>query len=346
MNYTDFCVDISTPVKQVLEVIEKTHMQAVVVVEKGLLKGVVTDGDVRRYLLKNDNIDVSIEKVMCACPIYLLENEKDCAMQCMKENRIQIVPIVNTLGKIVDIKFSSDCFVDRDRTQKILENVPVVIMAGGEGRRLLPYTAILPKPLMPIAGKTVLERILESFTKYGCNDFFLTLKYKKEIIKAYLADADISCKINYIEEDDYMGTAGSLSLIKDQLNSTFIVSNCDILLDIDYKELVERHREEKNEITLVLLQKDYVVPYGIVDINASGQVISLQEKPHLDFRLNTGVYVIEPNVTQNMRRKYMHMTELIEFALGRGGKVGSYLIDENRWTDIGEMDGLNRANEG
>ncbi|MDE7417793.1 MAG: NTP transferase domain-containing protein [Lachnospiraceae bacterium] len=345
MNYTDFCVDISTPVKQVLEVIEKTHMRAAVVVENGFLKGVVTDGDVRRYLLKNRDIGVSIEKVMCTCPIYLLEKEKDYASQCMKENRIQIVPIVNSLGKVIDIKFSTECVMEDDISQGKLENVPVVIMAGGKGRRLLPYTAILPKPLMPIAGKTILEHIIESLSKYGCNEYFLTLNYKKEIIKAYLIDADISCNIRYIEEKDYMGTAGSLGLIRDELKSTFIVSNCDILLDIDYKKLVERHIKEKNEITLVLLQKDYTIPYGVVDINKNGQVVGLREKPHLDFRLNTGVYVLEPNVIKKMTEQYVDMTDVIEQTLERGGKVGSYLVDEKSWMDIGEMDGLNRANE-
>lgn len=345
MNYTELCVDINTSVTQVLEVIEKTYMQAAVVVDEGYLKGTVTDGDVRRYLLKNSNINVPVEMVMCPCPIYLLENEKDRAEQCMKENRIPIIPIVNSFGKVIDIRFRGKCAVEDEALSKKLENIPVVIMAGGKGKRLLPYTAILPKPLMPVDGKTVLERIIESFTKYGCSDYFLTLNYKKEIIKAYLMDANLSCRINYIEENDYMGTAGSLGLIKDELDSTFIVSNCDILLDIDYRELVERHIEEKNEITLVLLQKDYMIPYGVVDTNKNGQVVGLREKPHLDFRLNTGVYVIEPDVIRRMTEKYVDMTEVIEHTLKSGGKVGSYLIDEQSWVDIGEMDGLNRANK-
>lgn len=346
MSYTEFCVDISASVTEVLKVIEKTHMQAAVVVDKGILRGTVTDGDVRRYLLKNNNINVSVETVMCNCPIYLLENERDCAEQCMRENRISIIPILNSFGKVIDIRVRGECDGEEETRQRKLENIPVVIMAGGKGKRLLPYTAILPKPLMPIGGKTVLERIMESFSRYGCSEFFLTLNYKKEIIKAYLMDADLSCKINYIEESDYMGTAGSLGLIKDKLQSTFIVSNCDILLDIDYKELIERHKEEKNDITLVLLQKDYVIPYGVVDISKTGQVVGLREKPHLEFRLNTGVYVIEPAVIKRMAEGYADMTEIIEHTLARGGKVGSYLIDEQSWVDIGEMDGLNSANKG
>lgn len=344
MNYSELCVDASLPVSKVLGVIERTHMQAVVVTDEGFLKGTVTDGDIRRYLLKNNDLSVPIKKIMCSHPVYLPESQSDLAVKCMRENRIQIIPIINSIGKVVDIKFENKYETTSREIQEKLKDIPIVIMAGGKGERLLPYTSILPKPLMPVAGKTILESIMDSFSKYGCKEYYLTLNYKKEIIKAYLKDVNNPYKINYIEEKEYMGTAGSLVYLKDVVKATFIVSNCDILLDVNYSDLVEQHQRNKNKITIVLLRKDYTIPYGTVDIDDQGQVVGLQEKPQLDFRLNTGVYVMEPDVISDMTEQYLHMTELINRTLEKGDRVGTYLIDENRWMDIGELDGLTRVN--
>lgn len=344
MKYLENCVDENLPLTEVLEIIERTHKQSVVVVQNGVLKGTVTDGDIRRYLLTDNDLNAAIKKVMCRQPIYLLECERASAIACMKKNRIHMVPIVDGQMKVVDIEFDLEHNMLPENVQKKLKNVPVVIMAGGEGRRLLPYTSILPKPLMPIGECTALEHIINSFSRFGCEQYFLTLNYKKEIIKAYLKEACIPGHVDYVVEKDYMGTAGSLALLKDKLQSTFIVSNCDILLDINYNELVEKHRREKNKITLVVLQKNYEIPYGVVNTDSEGKVLLLQEKPLLKYQLNTGVYVVEPDVIGKLTGQYIHMTELIESMLRSSERVGSYVISENQWTDIGEMENLNRVN--
>lgn len=344
MKYLEICVDENLSLAKVLEIIERTHKQAVVVVQNGILKGTVTDGDIRRYLLKGKDLNVAVKKVMCGQPIYLSERERACAIACMKKNRIHMVPIVNDQMIVVDIEFDSEHNIVWENVQKELKNIPVVIMAGGEGKRLLPYTSILPKPLMPIGECTALECIINSFSKYGCEQYYLTLNYKKEIIMAYLKEANIPGCVDYVIEEDYMGTVGSLALLKDKLQSTFVVSNCDTLLDVNYNELVEKHRRENNKITLVVLQKDYEIPYGVIDTDSEGKVIALQEKPRLRYRLNTGVYVMEPDVIGKLTGQYIHMTELIESELNSNEKIGSYVISESQWTDIGEIENLNSVN--
>lgn len=344
MNNLENCVDENLSLAEVMEIIERTHRQSVAVVHNGILRGTVTDGDIRRYLLKGKDLDVAIREVMCRQPIYLLESERASAMACMKKNRIHMVPIVDSQMKVTGIEFDLEYNMLPEIVPKKLRNISVVIMAGGEGKRLLPYTSILPKPLMPMGGSTALEHIISSFSRFGCEQYFLTLNYKKEIIKAYLKEANLPGHIEYVVEKDYMGTAGSLALLKKQLQSTFIVSNCDILLDVDYNDLVEKHRREGNKITLVALQKNYEIPYGVVDTDRGGKVVALQEKPLLQYQLNAGVYVVEPDVTESLTGQYAHMTELIESVLRSSGKVGSYVISENQWTDIGEIENLNRVN--
>lgn len=225
--------------------------------------------------------------------------------------------------------------------QKI--DIPVVIMAGGKGTRLSPYTSILPKPLMPIGAKTILERIIDSFQKNGCSSFLLTLNYKKNLIKAYFDDKEKDYEIGYVEEEDFYGTCGSLCLLTDKINGTFFLSNCDVLLDIDYAKLYEFHREHHNEITAVTSLKHFQIPYGIFELETGGAICKISEKPEFNYQVNTGIYVMESTVLGEIPRgKVYQMTDLLDRLMREGRRVGAYPVTENCWKDMGELNEMHK----
>jgi len=169
-------------------------------------------------------------------------------------------------------------------------------MAGGEGTRLYPFTKILPKPLVPIGDKPILEIIINRFYEYGCTNFNLSVNYKSNIIKAYFSDFKHNYKINYIHEKKPLGTAGSLHILQNRIRKTFFVSNCDILIDADYADILKFHKQSKNKITLVTSMKHFTIPYGICEIGDGGALKNINEKPEQDLLVNTGLYVLEPEV--------------------------------------------------
>ena len=343
-DHRKYCIDVRESIIDAIRLIEANHKKMVIVVEKQCLRGVVTDGDIRRYLLTSGDFNVSVSKIMSANPIYLLESDRDRALKCMDENLIDGIPIVDDAGIVTDIIFRYDELYSRKR-EVVPIHVPVVIMAGGKGTRLLPYTTILPKPLMPLGQKTVLERIMESFYDYGCDEFYLTINYKKEIIRAYLNEAELPYHLTYVTEEEFMGTGGSLYYLKEQMDTTFIVSNCDVILNVDYADVIKRHREQGNKITLLVSRQNYNLPYGTVKISEDGQVLHLEEKPEMWFLVNTGVYVLEPDVLQDMEKTFIHMTEIIEKMIQKGENVGTYLIEDSAWLDIGEREHLGKIND-
>lgn len=343
-DHSRYCIDVRKSIIDAIRLIEENHKKMVIVVEERRLKGVVTDGDIRRYLLTSGDFTVSVGKIMSANPIYLHESDRDRAQQCMDENLIDGIPIVDDAGIVTDIIFRYDELYSYKR-EVVPIHVPVVIMAGGKGTRLLPYTTILPKPLMPLGQKTVLEHIMESFYECGCDEFYLTVNYKKEIIRAYLNEVELPYHLRYVTEEEFMGTGGSLYYLKEQMNTTFIVSNCDVILNVDYADVIRRHREQGNKITLLVSRQNYNLPYGTVKISEDGQVLRLEEKPEMWFLVNTGVYVLEPDVLQDIEKTFIHMTEIIENVIQKGESVGAYLIEDGAWLDIGEREHLGKIND-
>jgi NDP-sugar pyrophosphorylase family protein len=216
-------------------------------------------------------------------------------------------------------------------------NLPVVIMAGGLGTRLKPLTNILPKPLLPYGNSTILESIIQRFAKYGCRDFFLSVNYKADLIQYYFDSLEVkNYNLTLFGEPIPLGTAGSLSLLKDTLTSTFIVSNCDSIIDEDYSEIIKCHKSQNNELTIVASLKQFTIPYGTLESGDNGELISLQEKPELTFLINSGLYVLEPHLLDEIpENTFFHMTHLIEKVKTGGGKVGVFPISEKSWTDIG-----------
>lgn len=319
----------------------------VFVVDQDLcLIGSVTDGDIRRGLIKTGNLSELVSQVMNHTPKYLTQKDANKAMNYMSENYINSVPILDKDKHIVDIIFVAKNVVDSEENSDALKDVPVVIMAGGKGTRLYPYTKILPKPLIPIGEIPIIEHIIDRFCKYGCSDYHLVVNHKKNMIKAYFNENEKSYSVSYAEEDKPLGTGGGLSLLKGKIHSTFILTNCDILILEDYEKIYNLHKEKGNVITMVCSLKNFVIPYGVVEMGEDGNIAQMKEKPKLSFFTNTGYYIVEPEVIEELEADTaIGFPDIIERYKQQGKKVGVFPIGENAWLDMGQLDELERMRE-
>ncbi|MDP8213484.1 MAG: nucleotidyltransferase family protein [Candidatus Zapsychrus exili] len=312
-----------------------------VVDKKKKLLGTVTDGDIRRWILKGKSLLDDVSSVMNCKPISLAKDfQQEQTKTIMIKKEIECLPVVDEAQRVIAAVWWMDLFKSKLKKLRSLE-LPVVIMAGGEGARLHPFTKILPKPLMPIGDKPIIEIIINRFFDYGCKDFYLSLNYKSSIIKAYFSDFKHAYKINYILESKPLGTAGSLHFLKNRIKKTFFVSNCDILIEADYADIFEFHRQKKNKITLVSSMKNYTIPYGVCEIQGGGVLKNIREKPEYDFLVNTGMYVLEAEVLADIpKNHFFNITDLINDYLKRGEKIGVYPVSEKSWLDMGQFEAL------
>ena len=331
--------------KEALKQMDKTALQVLVVVdEEDRILGIVTDGDMRRAIIKGFDFKTPIQDIMTKNPVVIsYKSNKREALWLMKKYEIRHIPVVDDENKIIDIFLWKD-FLKNGEVMYAIKNFPVVIMAGGKGKRLDPFTKILPKPLIPIDEKPIIEVIMDNFRKYGFNKFIIALNYKAEMIKIYFAENPNNYQIEYIQEEDFLGTIGALSLIKDKLSSTFIVSNCDVIIDVDYDDLLNYHKQNNNHITVVGVSRHINIPYGILNMkNADFEEII--EKPDHHFIVNSGVYVLEPEVIDLIpRNQPTDMPELLVLAKKKGVKIQVYPVNCS-WFDIGEWGEYKRAVE-
>lgn len=342
-------ISTDTTLKQAMMKLNETAERILFVVgkEKALL-GIVTDGDIRRGLIYGLKFTDRIAKVMHKDFTALFRNEsdkKEKAKNMMLAKEIECIPILDEGGCIVDLIAWLDIFADKPSRRIAYKtfNNKVVIMAGGKGERLEPFTRVLPKPLIPINEKPIIELIMEKFYRFGFGNFIFTLNYKKEYIKMFLRENNFPYKIDWVEEEKSMGTAGSLYLLKDKVKDTFIVTNCDIILDIDYTDLMRWHRENHNDLTLVGCHKEVKIPYGILEMKR-GRLLNFIEKPNYDVLINTGIYVFEPGVISFIpKNKHMDMDVLIK-SVAKKKKVSVYPIHSG-WVDIGQWEEYKRSLE-
>jgi len=333
-------------IKKALKQLDENARKILFVIDgEGKLIGTITDGDIRRWILKHGSLNDAVEKIMNDNPYVLNVRDKYKAKRIMKEKTIQAVPIVDDTGKLAAAVFWNDVF---DDTFKIYDNInlPVVIMAGGQGTRLKPYTNIIPKPLIPIGDIPIVERIINRFLNFGCKNFYMTINYKKNIIKAYFNDLEKNYNVSFIEEDKPLGTGGSLYMLKEKINETFFLSNCDILIEADYSDMFHYHKNKKNKITMITSLKHHTIPYGVIDINRMGDVRHIEEKPQMDYLVNTGVYILEPEVINDIpQNTFFHITDLIKLYIEKGEKVGTYPISDKSWLDMGQLEEMEKMIE-
>ncbi len=344
----DFLINENTTVVDAMQAIDNNAKGVVFVVDNNLiLKGAVSDGDIRRWILKTGDVKAKINKISNKSPVSIYREEISSALDNMRRHSIGAIPVISKKGKVLDIVFKDDLdSVSEAKDNDSLKNVPVIIMAGGKGTRLYPYTKILPKPLIPIGDIPIMERIINRFTAFGVRKFYATVNYKKGMIRSYFNDIGSTYKIKYVEEPEPLGTAGSIRLINDEFTKPVIVTNCDILINADYGEIYKHHEESGNAMTIVSALKNIVVPYGVIHSGENGEVISMDEKPRLSYFVNTGMYVLNPEVIKYIpENRFYHMTYLSEYLLAHDMKVGMYPISEDSFLDMGEFEEMGRMEE-
>lgn len=323
-----------------LKRMDQIKRKLLLVLDQSRFIGMLSVGDIQRSIINSVDLHTPVSKIIRSDYIVADEgNSIDDIKKKMMSIRAEFMPVISKENLFKDVHFWEDVFGEKEIAPIKQFNLPVIVMAGGFGTRLKPITNVLPKPLIPIGEKTMLEEIFDRFAIHGCNQYFISVNYKADLIEYYLRSQNLPYELNFFKEDKPMGTAGSLTLLKDKIHQTFIVSNCDILIDQDYSEILEYHQNHHNEITIVAALKHYPIPYGIVESGENGQLTNIKEKPELTFKINSGLYILEPSLLEEIPEdEFFHITHLIEAVKKREGNIGVFPISEKSWTDVGLID--------
>lgn len=301
---------------------------------------ILTIGDIQRAIIAGLNITDKICNVSASNKVYAAPDEDIESLRSkMEKLRTDYMPVVDKDGELVDVILWQDIMQHDSKIAREKIDIPVVIMAGGLGMRLRPITNVIPKPLIPIGEKTILESILDQFVDIGCNKFYISVNYKFDLIQYYLNQLPKKYNIDFVKEDIPLGTIGSVAMLKDKIDKPFFVTNCDILINQDYRDVYDYHMNNNNDITVVTALKSYSIPYGVISTSEGGILTEIQEKPDVAYQINTGVYILNPEVIEDIpENELFHITHLIEKIRKKGGKIGCFPVSDGSWTDIGEWD--------
>lgn len=313
--------------------------------EKDKVIGVISDGDFRRGVLKGIKLDDPVTEIMNDDFVSLPKNHlKQEIEEIFSRTVVHNIPVIEN-GLLVDIITDEDFYGIRKKwTKEEKLNIPVVIMAGGKGTRLDPFTKILPKPLIPIDDKPLIEVIMDKFTNFGMTDFYISINHKGKMIRAYFEDHQSNYQIQYIEEEKPLGTAGALNFFKGKFDNPFFVSNCDVIIQDNYVSVLNFHKDGQYDMTLVGSMQHHTVPYGVCEIENGGKLRLIKEKPQYDFLVNTGMYIIEPKILSLIPpNENYDMTDLIGSVQAKGFKVGVYPVSEKSWIDVGQWEEYKKA---
>ena len=337
---TDFLIPPGTSVKDAMARLEETEERILFVADSDqTLLGSVTDGDIRRWILAEGSLTADVGEVCNPSPTTVLRPyDLESIQNTMLERKIACIPVVDDSRRIVELLFWNAVFAQlTDRTPIVRLDTPVVIMAGGKGTRLEPFTRILPKPLIPLGDKTIIELIIDSFLGYGIDDFYISVNHKARIIKSFFEELEPHYSVQFLEEEKPLGTAGALSFLRNSDHETFIVTNCDILLRMEIPALLEAHKENKNSLTTVASMTSYKIPYGVCKIKNGGQLEEIIEKPEYDFLVNTGMYIVEKSALELIPEdSNFDMPDLITSLKEANRSVGIFPIAEKAWIDAGQ----------
>jgi dTDP-glucose pyrophosphorylase len=326
--------------KAAMEILSKTGTCLLLIVDENRkLIGSLSDGDIRKSILKNINLTDSIEDCYHRNPYVIFEDEFEIeeVKKIFIERKFGLIPIVDRNNTVVDFVTWEHIFDNTKNLHLSQIDAPVVIMAGGRGTRLEPFTEVLPKPLIPVGESTVIDQIIDRFRAFNIKDFYLTINHKAKIMRAYFDEIDPNYSINLVEEKEPLGTAGSLKLIESKLSVPFFVSNCDIIIEADYSDIYQFHIKGDFDITVVAAAKEFNIPYGICKLNDKGNLEKIEEKPEYNFLVNTGLYVLNPCVLELIPKdQFFHITHLIDKISEKNGAVGIYPVSEHSWVDFGQ----------
>lgn len=300
--------------------------------------GLLSIGDIQRGIIKNVNLSEPVYQIMRTEVSFASpEDSIDTIRKAIIKERIEFMPIVDK-DRLVDVIFWEDVVKEDLFTCKKKFDLPVVIMAGGVGSRMKPLTNVIPKPLIPIGEKTLMEDIMDRFIRCGSKHFLISVNYKADVIEDYFKGRS-QYDLSFFQEKKPMGTAGSLTLIKKSINSTFFVSNCDTIILDDYSQILKYHIDNKNLLTVVSALKSFSLPYGNIETNGKGYIQRIIEKPELTFKVNTGMYIVEPSALDMIPKdSFFNITDLVDAIISKGGNVGCFPVSEKSWIDIGNWD--------
>lgn len=331
-------INVSESLLYALKQMDSEKVKTLFVFNGELFEGIITLGDIQRAIIKNFSLKEPVSNILDNNKVYgHLSESEDVIKGKMRRMRAEVMPILNDIGELVDVWFWNDLFKVTETYERSKINLPVVIMAGGKGTRLKPLTNVIPKPLIPVGDKTILEEIMDQFEGIGCQQFYMSVNYKSDMMRYYLDQLSHHYDIEFFEESKPLGTIGSVSLLKGKIRTPFFVSNCDIIIDQDYRDVYEYHQNNRNDLTIVTAVKSFRIPYGVIETGEDGLMTALQEKPEQTYMINTGVYILNPELIDEIPEgEFFHITHLMEKIKARGGRIGCFPVSEHAWRDMGE----------
>lgn len=334
----DKTITVGDTILSALQKMDGHRTKLVFVFNGDRFESILTIGDIQRAIIRHAALTDPVSTILDRDKIYASDKETiDHIKEVMMKELIDCMPVLNADGEIVDVLFWHDVFDTPvvDTRKKI--DLPVVIMAGGKGTRLKPITNVIPKPLVPVGNKTILEVIMDQFESIGCHKFYMSVNYKADMMKFYLSQLDHKYDIEFFMEDKPLGTIGSVSLLKGKITTPFFVSNCDSINEQDYRDVWDYHVGNHNDMTIVTMVKSFKIPYGVIETGEDGLMTALREKPEQTFQVNTGVYILNPSLIDEIPQgEFFHITDLMEKVQTHGGRVGCFPVSEHSWKDMGE----------
>ncbi len=334
-----FIADQDIPVSEAMQKIDANAGGILFLVDPDArLAGCITDGDIRRFLLSGGKMDRPALEASNKKPKYSRTIED--AKSLYHEKNYISIPILDNERRIVDIYSGNGV---NEKAERPSLKVPVVINAGGKGTRLDPFTRVLPKPLIPVGDIPIIEHIMKEYQTYDCNEFHIIVNYKRELMKAYFEENENNYNISWYDEEKPLGTGGGLTLLRGKMKETFFFANCDALLTANYESMLSFHKENHNAITMVCAYKNINIPYGVVEIGVNGKIEGMKEKPIISFLTNTGIYIVEPEVIDDMEDGVsIGFPDIIEQQRRNGKKVAVFPVSENDWMDMGQLPELEK----
>ena len=306
--------------------------------EQNRLAGCITDGDIRRYLLAGGQMTGLAIDAANKNPRYAGTLEE--AKNLYHKKNFIVIPVLDENGVVIDL-YSGETSTAKKQRNPL--HIPVVINAGGRGTRLNPFTKVLPKPLIPVGELPIIELIMQEYQSYSCDEFHIIVNYKRDLMKAYFADNDNRYNITWYDEEKPLGTGGGLSLLRGKFNDTFFFANCDALLTANYESMIRFHKENHNVITMVCAYKNMNIPYGVVKMGENGIIEEMKEKPLMSFLTNTGIYIVEPEVVDDIEDGVaVGFPDIIEMERLKGKRVAVFPVSENDWMDMGQLSELEK----
>ena len=325
---------------QTMKLMDDSYTKLLLVFDGENFLGIITNGDLQRAIISHIPFDTPIGKIVSREGKLFAHvgDNREKIKEWMLEKRAELMPVLDEQGELADVIFWDEILSDTpsvDNRPKI--DLPVVIMAGGKGTRLKPITNVIPKPLVPVGDKTILEVIMDQFEGIGCHKFYMSVNYKADMMKYYLSQLDHKYDIEFFMEDKPLGTIGSVSLLKGKITTPFFVSNCDSINEQDYRDVWDYHVQNHNDMTIVTMVKSFKIPYGVIETGEDGLMTALKEKPEQTYQVNTGVYILNPDLINEIPEgEFFHITHLMEKVQTRGGRVGCFPVSEQSWKDMGE----------